>query len=279
MLVLIAIASAQTGSAVARTIFDTAGAEGTTLLRLALAGLVLVAVVRPRPWRWSRASLGAAVLLGLTMAAMHLLFYLSIRTVPLGVAVTVEFIGPLLVALVQAQRLRELLWVGCAAAGVVLLGLDRGADVPLGGLALAFGAGLFWGAYIFASARVGRLIPGTDGLAIALVVGALVVLPFGAVGAARTSGEPAVLLTAFVVALLSSVIPFGAELAALRRMPTRVFGVLMSLEPAAGAIAGYVVLDQSLLARQLVALVLVSAASVGVTWGMREGQQPPQPLD
>jgi inner membrane transporter RhtA len=278
-LVLVAIASVQLGSAVARTAFDVAGANGMTLLRLALSGLLLMLVLRPRVRQWSRRQVGAAVLLGLTMGAMNLTFYLSIRTVPLGVAVTVEFIGPLLVALAQTRRARELLWVVLAGLGVALLGLDGGADVPLSGLALALLAGLFWGGYILASARVGRLVEGVDGLAVALVVAAVLALPLGAEGAARALTEPSVLAAGVAVALLSSVIPYGLELTALRRIPTRVFGVLMSLEPAAAALAGLLVLGQRLGPRELVALVLVSVASLGVTLGRREGQQPVAPLE
>jgi inner membrane transporter RhtA len=277
--VLVAIASVQLGSAVARTAFDVTGANGMTLLRLAISGLLLMLVLRPRVRQWSRQQLGAAALLGLTMGAMNLSFYLSIRTVPLGVAVTVEFIGPLLVALVQTRRARDLLWVALAGLGVALLGLDGGADVPLGGLALALLAGLFWGGYILASARVGRLVEGVDGLAVALVVAAVLVLPFGVPGAAQALTEPSVLAAGVAVALLSSVIPYGLELTALRRIPTRVFGVLMSLEPAAAALAGLVVLDQRLGPRELVALVMVSLASLGVTLGRREGQQPVAPLE
>ena len=238
LLVLVAIASVQLGSAVARTVFDEVGANGITLLRLGISALFLVLVVRPRVRRWSRQQVGSAVLLGLTMGAMNIVFYLSIRTVPLGVAVTVEFIGPLLVALVQSRRFGDFVFVLLAASGVVLLGVDGGSDVPLGGLALALLAGLFWGGYILASARVGRLVPGMDGLAVALVVSAALALPLGAEGALGAFSDPVVLMAGVAVALLSSVVPYGLELAALRRIPTRVFGILMSLEPAAAALAG-----------------------------------------
>jgi inner membrane transporter RhtA len=221
----------------------------------------------------------AAGLLGLTMGAMNLVFYLSIREIPLGVAVTVEFIGPLLVALVQTRRLVDLLWVALAGGGVALLGLEGGTDLPITGLALALLAGLFWGGYILASANVGRLVPGMDGLAVALLVAALLALPVGASGAAEAFGHPSALAAGVAVALLSSVVPYGLELSALRRIPTRVFGILMSLEPAAAALAGLLVLDQRLGPRELVALVLVSTASLGVTLGRREGQPPVAPLE
>jgi inner membrane transporter RhtA len=278
LLVLAAVASVQTGSAVARTLFDALGAPGVVLLRLGLSSLLLLALLRPRFWRWSRASLASAVLLGVAMAGMNSVFYLAIRTVPLGVAVTVEFVGPLLVALAQTRRWRDAAWVALAAAGVVLLGID-GSGAPLAGLALAFLAGLFWGGYILASARMGSLLPGTGGLAVALLVSTVLVLPFGAVGAAGAFTDPRLLLAGAAIALLSSVVPYGAELAALRRIPTRVFGVLMSLQPAAAAVAGLLVLGQRLGVREVVALVLVSLASVGVTLGRQRGGVPTQPVD
>jgi inner membrane transporter RhtA len=277
-LVLVAVVSVQVGSALAKTLFDDLGAPGVVLLRVGLGAVLLLAVLRPRFWRWGRSSLGAAAALGLTMAAMNLAFYLSIRTVPLGVAVTVEFLGPLLLSLVQTRRLREGLWVLLAGAGVALLGLD-GSGAPVGGLLLAFLAGLCWAGYILASARVGALLPGTGGLALALAVATLLVLPFGGEGAARAFTDPTLLLAACGVALLSSVVPYGAELAALRRIPTRVFGVLMSLEPAAAAVAGLLVLGQELGAREVAALLLVSAASAGVTVGARREPLPTQPLE
>ena len=279
VLVLGSIASVQVGSAVARTVFDVTGPAGITLLRLLLSGLLLTAVVRPAVRSWSRAQWGAAALFGLTMGSMNLVFYLAIQEVPLGVAVTVEFIGPLTVALVQTRRAVDLLWVLLAGLGVALLGLKGDTSVPLSGLALALLAGMFWAGYILASARVGRVLPGIDGLAIALLVAAALALPFGAAGAVRAVQDGHALAIGFAVALLSSVIPYGLELTALRTIPTRVFGVLMSLEPAAAALAGLVVLGQHLTSRQLVALVLVSLASVGVTLGSRGDRPAPQPLE
>jgi inner membrane transporter RhtA len=279
LLVLVAIASVQCGSAIARGLFDDLGAAGVTLLRLGLASLLLLLVLRPKVRRWTRAAWRAALLLGVAMAGMNLVFYLAIRTVPLGIAVTVEFVGPLLLALAQTRRLVDLLWAALAAGGVVLLGVDTTTGVPLSGLALALVAGLFWAAYILASANVGRTLPGTGGLAIALAVAAVLVLPFGAGGAAEVLDRPSLLLPAFGVAVLSSVLSYGLELSALRRIPTRVFGILMSLEPAAAALAGLAVLDQRLHTREIGALVMVSAASAGVTFARREQELPAQPLE
>ena len=277
-LVLSAIVSVQVGSAVAKTLFDDLGAAGVTLLRLGLAALLLLAVLRPRLRAWTRPQWEAAALLGVAMAGMNLVFYLSLRTVPLGVAVTVEFLGPLLLALAQTRRLVDLLWAVLAGGGVALLGLSPGDDVPLSGLLLAFVAGLFWAAYILASARVGRVLPGVDGLGVALAVAAVLVLPFGLSGASAVLDRPVLLLAGLGVALLSSVLSYGLELTALRRIPTRVFGVLMSLEPAAAAIAGLVLLGQELGPREAVALVLVSLASGGITLA-RRGGPPLQPLE
>jgi inner membrane transporter RhtA len=275
LLVLTAIASVQVGSAVARTLFDDLGAAGVTLLRLLIAAVILGVAFRPRIGGWSAAAWRAAVLLGVAMAGMNLLFYLALRTVPLGVGVTVEFLGPLLLTLVQTRRLVDLLWALLAAGGVALLGLGSGFTAPLGGLLLAFAAGLCWAGYILASAHLGTLVPGTGGLAVALAVAAVLVLPFGASGASAVLDHPSLLAGAAAVALLSSVLSYGLEINALRRMPTRVFGILMSLEPAAAAVAGLVVLHQRLGLREVVALLLVSLASLGVTLAQRETAPPP----
>jgi inner membrane transporter RhtA len=279
LLVLVGIASVQVGSAVARHLFDDLGAPGITLLRLGLGSLLLLVVVRPRVRTWSRQAWRAAALLGAVMGTMNLVFYLSIRTVPLGVAVTVEFVGPLLLALAQTRRLLDLGWAVLAAGGVALLGVDTTSGIPLSGLALALLAGFCWAGYILASALVGRTLPGTDGLPIALAIGMLIALPFGAQGASHVVDRPALLVPAFAVAVLSSVIPYGFELSALRRIPTRVFGILMSLEPAAAAMAGLLVLDQRLHVREVAALLMVSAASAGVTLTGRATVVPTQPLE
>jgi len=265
LLVLTAISSVQIGSAIARTLFDDLGAAGVTFLRLAIASLILAVATRPRLRGWSPAAWRAAAALGLVMACMNLVFYLALRTLPLGTAVTVEFLGPLLLALAQTRRLLDLLWALAAGAGVVLLGVDSGGSVPLGGLTLALFAGLCWACYIVLSARLGKLVPGTGGLAVSLAVGALVVLPFGARSAAAVVDRPALLIGAIAVALLSSVFSYALEITALRHIPTRVFGILMSLEPAAAAIAGRLVLHQRLGPREIVALLLVSLASLAVT--------------
>jgi inner membrane transporter RhtA len=268
----------QVGSAVARTLFGPLGAAGVTFLRLAIAALVLAVLTRPRLRGWSGPAWRAAALLGVVMAGMNLIFYLSLRTVPLGTAVTVEFLGPLLLALTQTRRLLDMLWALLAGGGVALLGLHSGAAAPLGGLLLAFIAGLCWAGYIVFSARLGGLVPGTGGLAVSLSVAALLVSPFGLHGASAVLHRPVLLLGAAAVALLSSVISYGLEINALRRIPTRVFGILMSLEPAAAALAGLLLLGQHLPFVGVLALVLVTLASAGVTISGRDRTPAPDQM-
>ena len=270
LLVLTGIASVQTGSAIARTLFDELGSTGVAFLRLTIAAVLMLVILRPAVRTWSRKAWRAAALLGVAMAGMNVVFYLSLKTVPLGVAVTVEYLGPLLLALVQTRRWIDLMWALLAGAGVALLGLDTSSGIPLTGLLLAFLAGVFWVSYILASSHIGTVVPGVNGLAVALAISAVIVLPVGWSGASEAFSDPSLLLVAAVVAVLSSVIPYGLELTALRRLPTRVFGVLMSLQPAAAAIAGLLILDQRLGAREIVALVLVSAASTGITLSRRD---------
>ena len=268
LLVLLAIGSVQTGSAVARSLFDDLGAVGTALLRLVIAAAILCLVLRPPVRSWTRTQWVATALLGLALAGMNVTFYLSLDLIPLGVAVTVEYTGPLLLALFQTRRLLDFGWAILAGAGVALLGLHAvGGAVAGAGLVLAFVAGLCWVGYIVSSARVGRVLPGVDGLAVALVFAAIVVFPFGVGQASAVADHPDLLLGVIAVALLSSVVPYGLELVALRSMPTRVFGVLMSLQPAAAALSGWIILSQSLEPIELVALGMVSVASMGVSWG------------
>ncbi len=279
LMVLGAILSVQVGAAIGRSLFDQVGATGVTFLRVAIAAVVLAVIVRPDVRSWGRQAWVAAVVLGATMAGMNLVFYLSLRTVPLGVAVTVEFLGPLVLSLVQTRRLVDLVWALLAAAGVALLGLGTSSGFPLSGLLLAGLAGLFWAGYILCSARLGQVLPGAGGLAVSLSVAAVLVAPFGLTEATAVLDDPVLLVPAAAVALLSSVIPYGLELEALRTIPTRVFGILMSLEPAAAAAAGWVLLGQDLGVSEMAALVLVSAASLGVTLGRRRDDMPLQPLE
>jgi inner membrane transporter RhtA len=266
LLMVAAVLSVQFGAAVARTQFEAVGPTGAVLLRLLFGALILLALVRPRVARWTREQWGAALVLGVAMAGMNTLIYLAIGIIPIGVAVTLEFTGPLLLALVQTRRLMDAAWALLAFAGVALLGFDGEGSVPLHGIAFALGAGAFWAVYILASARVGKLVPGVQGLAVSMAIGAVLVLPFGAPAAvAGVLAVPLVVPVFAAVAVLSSALPYALEMLALRRLSTRVFGVLSALGPAMAAVAGLLVLSQSLGMREILALCLVTAASVGVT--------------
>jgi inner membrane transporter RhtA len=268
LLVLASIASVQFGAAFAKTLFDELGAGGTVFVRTLVAAIVLALIWRPRLAGHARRDLGLALVFGLVLAAMNFCFYSSIERIPLGIAVTFEFVGPLGVAVFGSRRPLDLLWVALAATGILLLS-DFGSDGGLDrlGVALALLAGVLWGTYILLSARMGRAFPGGAGLALAMVVATV---PLAPVGIAQGGSEllvPEILLAGVAVGLLGSAIPYALELEALRSLPVGVFGVLMSLEPAVGALAGFVVLDEGLVTRELVAIALVVTASAGAARG------------
>ncbi len=264
------------GAAVAAQLFPVLGPWGVTSLRVAIAAVLLVVIVRPRPRRWTRPQWLAAVLFGVSLAAMNGFFYAAIDRIPLGPAVAIEFLGPLVLAAVLTRRVADAVWVAVALLGMALLGIDGliGAEPldPLGVLFILIAAG-FWVMYIRMSARVGALIPGSGGLAMGLVVAAVLLIPVGVPAAATVAGDLQLLLLAAVTAVLSSVIPYSFELAALRRLPQRVFGVLLSLEPAFATLAGWLILGQDATALRLLAVALVIAASVGTTLGVRRDRR------
>jgi inner membrane transporter RhtA len=261
----------QLGAAIAKGLFDSVGPAGAVFLRVGFAALILLAMWRPRLGRRALSDYALAIVFGLALAGMNFAFYSALERIPLGVAMTLEFAGPLGIALAASRRRLDLLWGVLAVAGILVLSPIGGAVDPLGaGLALLGGA--FWAAYILLSARIGRAIPGGSGLAMAMAVTAGVTLPFGIAAGERVAADPWVLLTALAVAMLSSVIPFSLELEALRRMPVRVFGVLMSLEPAIAAIVGLVVLGETLGVREVAAIGLVVIASIGATRTAEPGE-------
>lgn len=272
LLALTAMLSVQIGAAVAKTRFDEVGSVGAATLRLVIGAVVLALVVRPRVRHWTRAQWLAAVLLGLALGGMNLFIYVAFATIPIGVAVTIEFLGPLTLSLAHTRRWRDAVWAALALAGVVLLGVGPSAIGDVGGVVAAVLAAGCWAAYIVMNRRVGAAIPGIDGLAVSMLVAMVVALPFGLRPAvAGVAGDPTLLVVFAVVGLLSSVLPYALEMSALRRMPTRVFGVLQSLGPAIAALAGLVVLREALSVLEVVALVCVTAASAGVTLTARRG--------
>jgi inner membrane transporter RhtA len=262
-LVLCGVTSIQFGAALAATMFDDLGAAGTSLLRLGFAAVILVALMRPRVRGRSAADLRLVALFGLTLGGMNLFFYEALDRIPLGVAVTIEFAGPLGVAVAASRRRLDLVWAALAAAGIVLLSNPFGAGIDTVGLILILAAAGCWAAYILIAQRATSIYEGSEGLALAMVVGALVPLAPGIAEAGSALLQPQWLALGACVALASSVVPYSLETEALRRLPAGVFGVLMSMEPAVAALAGFVVLGQSLSGRDLVAMALVVIASIG----------------
>ncbi len=260
---LVAVSSVQLGAAFAKSLFDEAGVGGTVFMRILFAALVLAVFWRPVVAGRSRADWWLIVPFGFTLAAMNLCIYLAIDRIPLGIAVTFEFVGPLGVAIATSRRALDLLWVALAALGIVLLSDFGMADLDALGVAFALLAGALWAAYILLSARIGRRLPGGQGLALALLVGSAMLAPVGVADGGTDLLAPGVLAAGLAVAVLSSAIPYTLEMEALRRMPAGVFGVLMSMEPAVAALAGFVLLDEGLAAQELVAILLVVAASAG----------------
>ncbi|GGL09728.1 inner membrane transporter RhtA [Curtobacterium luteum] len=269
-LALAAMVSVQLGAAIAKTRFDEVGSVGAATLRLVIGAVVLALVVRPRVRHWTRAQWTGAVTLGVALAGMNLCIYVAFASIPIGVAVTIEFLGPLALSLVHTRRWRDALWAALALVGVVLLGVGPSAVTSVSGVVFAVLAAGCWAGYIVMNRHVGRAIPGVDGLAVSMLVAMVVALPFGLGEAVRGVGDhPSLLLVFTAVAVLSSVLPYALEMLALRRMPTRVFGVLQSLGPAIAALAGLVVLAEGLSVLEVGALACVTAASVGVTLSAR----------
>jgi inner membrane transporter RhtA len=263
-LVLIGILSVQWGAGIAKTLFDEADPTAIVWLRLATSAVVMALVARPVLRGHSRADWSLVVGFGVCLAVMNWSFYQSFQRIPIGLAVTIEFIGPLTVAVLGSRRARDLVWVGLAGLGVVLLGLEPG-KLTWAGVAFALVAGAAWAAYILIASETGRRWTGFDGLAVASVVAAGLITPLALTQHGADLTQPRILALGALVGLMSSVIPYACELVALRTLPTATFGILMSLEPAAAALAGFVVVHERLAGPQLVAIACVIAASVGAT--------------
>ncbi len=265
VLVIGGITSVQLGGALAVHLFAWVGPSGAVVLRMVTAGLVLLAISPPRPRGRALRGLPLAALFGLVLAGMTVSFYNALDRIPLGIAVSLEFLGPLTVAVVGSRRPVDLVWVALAAAGI--LALTHGGAEPVSGLGVFFAllAGCLWGAYILVSARVGRAFERGAGLTLALCIASLVTLPVGVATAGSHLVAPRSLALGAAIGILSSAIPFSFELEALRRITPSVFGVLMSLEPAMAALAGFVILGQGLSARALAGIALVVAASGGAS--------------
>jgi inner membrane transporter RhtA len=264
-LVVGAIASVQFGASLAATLFQRLGAGGTVSVRLLSAAIVLLVLWRPRLPGHTRHELLLAAVFGLVLAGMNLSFYEALARIPLGVAVAIEFVGPLAVAVAGSHRWLDLAWVALALAGILALTHGGGHALNSLGIVLALIAGCLWGAYILLNARLGQAFEGSTGVALAMGVAAFVALPVGIASAGTHLLEPSALALGSAVGVLSSAIPYSLEVEALRRIAAPTFGVLMSLEPAMAALAGLVVLGQELSARALLGIALVIVASVGAS--------------
>jgi inner membrane transporter RhtA len=264
LMVLVSIVSVQGGAALATTLFDEIGPAGAVFLRAAFGALVLLALTRAAALRVREWPHRDVILLGVTVAVVNLFFYAALDRLPLGITVTLEFVGPLGVALVGSRRRRDLIWALLAATGIVLLSDGTGGGgVDVLGVVFALTAGAFWAAYIVQSDRVGALGPGPDGATAAAVISALLVAPFGLAQGGDEIFVPVHLLIGVGIGVLSTAIPYVFEMEALRRLPRAVFGVLMSLEPAVAAAIGFLALSQALAPVEIVAISLVVIASAG----------------
>jgi inner membrane transporter RhtA len=263
-LVLLGILSVQFGAAVAKTLFDEVAPTTIVWLRLVTSAAVLLAIARPALRGRTRTDWLVVVAFGLVLGLMNWSIYQSFARIPIGLAVTLEFVGPLTLAVLGSRRARDLVWVGLAGLGVLLLGVQPG-DLTWAGVGFALLAGASWAAYILLSAQTGRRWQGIDGLAVASVVATLLLTPLALGRYAGQLADLRILVLGALVGLLSSVIPYTCELVALRTLRPAVFSILMSLEPAVAALAGLIVVHELLGPLQLAAMACVVAASVGAT--------------
>jgi inner membrane transporter RhtA len=264
--VIVATFSFISGAAIAKGLFPVLGAVGTAGIRIGLSSLMLLAIFRPPLRSLSAEQWRAAVPYGITLGAMNIIFYLAIDKVPLGLAVALEFLGPLGVAIAGSKRALDLLWVVLAAAGLALIAPWSGKGISVSGVLLALAAGGFWAAYIVLGARLSKLIAGGAAVATGMLVAAAVAVPIALATGDLARLTPRTFGAGAAVALLSSALPFPLEMTALRALPARTFGILMSLEPAVASLCGLVFLHERLSLTQSVAVALVIAASAGATF-------------
>ena len=269
--VLVAMLSFQTGASLAKQLFPLVGPVGTTTLRLTFGALILCAIWRPWRQKLTRAELRTIAIYGVAIGGMNLCFYIALKTLPLGIGVAVEFIGPLAVAVIASRRAIDFVWAALAAAGIVLiLPIFRAsAQADLHGILWALLAGACWGVYILIGQRAGASVHGGTVTALGMATGALCVLPVGVAVVGKPLLNPVILPLGIAVAILSGAFPYTLEMIGLKRLPAHTFGVLMSVEPALGAVMGRILLHEKLAALQIVAIACVIAASAGSTLSSR----------
>ena len=274
-LLLIAMASIQSGASLAKSMFPIVGAQGTTTLRLIFASIIMLLILRPWRAKFTAKSLKTVIVYGAALGGMNFLFYMSLRSVPLGIAVALEFTGPLAVAIYASRRLIDFIWIGLAITGLLLLipTGDSTQGIDLTGASYALGAGVCWALYILFGQKAGA-DNGVQTAALGVMIAALFVAPIGIVHAGSALLTPGLIPIAIAVALLSTALPYTLEMVALTRMPTRTFGTLMSIEPAFGALSGLLFLHEVLSFAQWMAISCILLASVGATLTMRNHSKP-----
>ena len=268
LLVFGSCVSLQFGAALAISLFPLVGPWTTTLCRLFISGLLLVLVMHPQVRQWSQSQWVSVAFFGLSLGTMNAFFYVAISYIPLGTAVTIEFIGPLVLSAVLSRSIRDALWVGLAVVGIGLFGVERllglSSPHPIG-VICALGAGLFWALYILAADNAGKKVTGTGVIAIALLIGSLPSAPLGMANLFMVATDAHLLLLAIGTAILASLVPYTLEFLALRCLPPGTFGILLSMEPAVAATAGWLLLDQHMGVLGMIAVCLVVSACVGTT--------------
>ncbi|WP_181239659.1 threonine/homoserine exporter RhtA [Enterobacter ludwigii] len=270
VVILIAMLSIQSGASLAKSLFPLVGAPGVTALRIALGTAILVVIFKPWRLRFKKEQRLPLLFYGLSLGAMNYMFYLSIQTIPLGIAVALEFTGPLAVALFSSRRPVDFIWVILAVLGLwFLLPLGQSvSEIDLTGAALALGAGACWAIYILTGQRAGEE-HGPATVAIGSLIAAIIFVPMGMAQATESIWQWSVMPIGLAVAILSTALPYSLEMIALTRLPTRIFGTLMSMEPALAALSGMVFLEETLTFTQTLALCSIIAASMGSTLTMR----------
>ena len=263
--VLLAIISVQSGAAIAKGLFPAIGAAGTASLRIGISALILLAVYRPNLKKITVEQWKLVIPYGLSLGAMNLIFYLSIERIPIGLAVTLEFIGPLLVAVLGSKRTIDFFWVLLAAAGIVLIAPWSNNGLDILGVVFALLAGALWAAYIILGGKISKIMKGGDAVTIGMLFASILIVPFGILGNGLSNLTPQLLGLGVALALLSSAIPFTLEMKALGQLPARTFSILMSLEPAAASICAFIFLQEYLTFNEILAVIFVVIASAGST--------------
>ncbi|MDD1969182.1 threonine/homoserine exporter RhtA [Pseudomonas putida] len=264
-MLLVAMMSIQSGASLAKSLFPIVGAQGTTALRLIFASILMVLILRPWRTTFTASSLRSVLIYGIALGGMNFLFYMAIRTIPLGIGVALEFTGPLAVALLHSRKVTDFIWIILAVIGLALLiPMGQTDALDLTGALYALGAGVCWAAYILFGQKAGA-DHGVQTAALGVVIAAIFIAPFGVAHAGAALLDPALIPIALGVAILSTALPYSLEMIALTRMPARTFGTLMSMEPAIGALMGLVFLHEALSLTQWLAIGAIIVASIGAT--------------